>query len=150
MQLRSCRLPPPLNVTIQPVSHGLFNTSPFDSHLSRICTFVAENQRGCAAMFRNKGVCSIIIPHAKIFSIAGSPNIHHLPMAELALAVVPLCVTAIQGTAFVRKKLKLLRHHDKEIKRLRKKFITQTIIFLDECQLLLQEILEPGVAAECE
>ncbi|EMR63244.1 hypothetical protein UCREL1_9814 [Eutypa lata UCREL1] len=69
-------------------------------------------------------------------------------MAELALAIVPLCATAIQGAAFIRKRLKILRHHDKEIKRLRKKFISQTDIFLDECQLLLQEILEPEVAAE--
>lgn len=54
------------------------------------------------------------------------------------------------GRCFYQEKVEILRHHDKEIKRLRKKFISQTDIFLDECQLLLQEILEPEVAAECE
>lgn len=93
---------------------------------------------------------SIFFRHAKVFSIAIFLYTHNLPMAELALAIVPLCATAIQGAAFIRKRLKILRHHDKEIKRLRKKFISQTDIFLDECQLLLQEILEPEVAAECE
>jgi len=63
-------------------------------------------------------------------------------MAELALAIAPLCFTAVKGISFVRQKLKILRHHDGEIKRLRKKFIAQTDIFLDECQLLLQEFLD--------
>ncbi|RYP46405.1 hypothetical protein DL768_007372 [Monosporascus sp. mg162] len=67
-------------------------------------------------------------------------------MAELALAIVPVCISAIGGADFVRKRLKILRHHDKEIKRLRKKFASQTDIFLDECQLLLQEILDPKEA----
>ncbi|KAK7751750.1 hypothetical protein SLS62_006235 [Diatrype stigma] len=67
-------------------------------------------------------------------------------MAELALAIVPLCIGAIKGADIVRKKLKILRHHDKEMRRLRKKFTAQNDIFLDECQLLLQEILDPKEA----
>lgn len=67
-------------------------------------------------------------------------------MAELALAIIPLCLGAMKGIGTVREKLNLLRHHSSEIKRLRKKFKTQTCIFLDECQLLLQKILDPKEA----
>lgn len=67
-------------------------------------------------------------------------------MAELALAIIPLCLGAIKGIGIVRKKLKVLRHHDSEMKRLRKKFNAQTDIFLDEWQLLLQEVLDPEQA----
>ncbi|KAL7621499.1 hypothetical protein AAE478_008823 [Parahypoxylon ruwenzoriense] len=67
-------------------------------------------------------------------------------MAELALAIVPLCFTAIKGIRIARRKLGILRHHDSEIKRLRKKFTAQADIFLDECQLLFQEFLDPKEA----
>ncbi|KAI9146995.1 Short chain dehydrogenase virK [Paramyrothecium foliicola] len=63
-------------------------------------------------------------------------------MAELALAIAPLCLSAIAGINFARKKFKIFRHHDKEIKRLRKKFTAQADIFLDECQLLFQDFLD--------
>lgn len=67
-------------------------------------------------------------------------------MAELALAIVPLCLSALKGIHVVHKKLKILRHHGKEIKRLRTRFSSQTEIFLDECQLLFQELLGPEEA----
>ncbi|ORY63868.1 uncharacterized protein BCR38DRAFT_485015 [Pseudomassariella vexata] len=67
-------------------------------------------------------------------------------MAELALAIAPLCLSAIKGIDVARKKLKILRNRDKEVKRLRKKFKLQTEVFLDECQLLLQEFLDPEEA----
>ncbi|KAI0163680.1 hypothetical protein BJ166DRAFT_526921 [Pestalotiopsis sp. NC0098] len=67
-------------------------------------------------------------------------------MAELALAILPLCFSAVKGIIIAKKKLKILRHHQKEIKRLRKKFNSQTDIFLDECQLLFQEFLSPQEA----
>ena len=67
-------------------------------------------------------------------------------MAELALAIAPICLSAIAGINIARKKLKILRHHGKEIKRLRKKFTAQTDIFLDECQLLFQDFLDPNEA----
>ncbi|KAI1500656.1 hypothetical protein F5X99DRAFT_385548 [Biscogniauxia marginata] len=67
-------------------------------------------------------------------------------MAELALAILPLCLTAIKGIGVAKKKLKILRHHDSEMKRLRKKFTAQIDIFLDECQLLFQEFLDPKEA----
>lgn len=63
-------------------------------------------------------------------------------MSELALAIIPLCLGAVKGINAVRKKLKVLRHHASEVKRLRKKFASETDIFLDECQLLFQEFLE--------
>ncbi|KAF3012668.1 hypothetical protein E8E14_011420 [Neopestalotiopsis sp. 37M] len=67
-------------------------------------------------------------------------------MAELALAILPLCFGAVKGIVIAKKKLKILRHHHKEIKRLRKRFNSQTDIFLDECQLLFQEFLSPQEA----
>ncbi|KAI0602748.1 hypothetical protein F4775DRAFT_535501 [Biscogniauxia sp. FL1348] len=67
-------------------------------------------------------------------------------MAEIALAIVPICFGAIKGISIAKKKLKILRHHDSEIKRLRKKFTAQVDIFLDECQLLFQEFLDPKEA----
>lgn len=67
-------------------------------------------------------------------------------MAELALAILPLCFSAVKGIIIAKKKLKILRHNQKEIKRLRKKFNSQTDIFLDECQLLFQEFLSPQEA----
>lgn len=63
-------------------------------------------------------------------------------MAELALAVIPLCMSALKGIRLIHKKLKILRHRDKEIKRLRTRFTSQTDIFLDECQLLFQGFLD--------
>lgn len=62
-------------------------------------------------------------------------------MAELALAIVPLCLGAVKGINAAGKKLRVLRHYASEIKRLRKKFESETDIFLDECQLLFQEFL---------
>ncbi|KAK8863006.1 hypothetical protein PGQ11_009241 [Apiospora arundinis] len=69
-------------------------------------------------------------------------------MAELALAIVPLCFAAIKGTRVVLKRLKILRQHNIEIKRLQKKFRTQTDNFLDECQTFLQELLDDYDLAE--
>ncbi|KAK8060008.1 hypothetical protein PG996_009938 [Apiospora saccharicola] len=62
-------------------------------------------------------------------------------MAELALAILPLCIGAIKGIAVARKKLKVLKHHDNETKRLQKKFRSQSAVFLDEMQLLLQDVV---------
>ena len=62
-------------------------------------------------------------------------------MAELALAILPLCIGTIKGIAVARKKLKVLKHHDSEAKRLQKRFQLQSDIFLDEMQLLLQEVV---------
>lgn len=53
-------------------------------------------------------------------------------MAELALAIVPLCLTAIKGIIITKRKLKLLLNHNQEIRRLRKKFTIQAATFLDE------------------
>lgn len=67
-------------------------------------------------------------------------------MADLALAIVPLCLSALKGIHVVHKKLKILRHHAKELKGLRTKFSIQKDIFRDECQLLFQELLGPEEA----
>lgn len=64
-------------------------------------------------------------------------------MADLALAIVPLCLSALKGIHVVHNKLRILRHHGKEIKRLRTQFRTQREIFLAECELLFLELLGP-------
>ncbi|KAK7949034.1 uncharacterized protein PG986_009920 [Apiospora aurea] len=69
-------------------------------------------------------------------------------MAELGLAIAPLCIGAIKGTCVVLKRLKVLRHRNEEIKRLQKKFRTQTDNFLDECESFFQELLDDGDLAE--
>ncbi|KAK6859523.1 hypothetical protein PG995_003159 [Apiospora arundinis] len=62
---------------------------------------------------------------------------------SLALGIAPLCLTAIKGFTIARSKFHLLRHHKRELKRLKTTFVTQTHIFLDECHLLLQEVIDP-------
>lgn len=62
---------------------------------------------------------------------------------SLALGIAPLCLTAIKGFAIARSKFHLLRHHKRELKRLKTTFVTQTHIFHDECHLLLQEVIDP-------
>ncbi|KAK6821205.1 hypothetical protein PG987_015605 [Apiospora arundinis] len=61
---------------------------------------------------------------------------------SLALGIAPLCLTAIKGFTIARSKFHLLRHHKRELKRLKTTFVTQTHIFLDECHLL-QEVIDP-------
>ncbi|KEY74654.1 hypothetical protein S7711_08421 [Stachybotrys chartarum IBT 7711] len=62
---------------------------------------------------------------------------------SIALGVAPLCVGAIKGIKAAKTKLKTLRQHNSELKTLRKKFTKETHIFLDECHLLLQEVVDP-------
>ncbi|KAK7962789.1 uncharacterized protein PG986_003614 [Apiospora aurea] len=62
---------------------------------------------------------------------------------SLALGIAPLCLTAIKGFTLARSTIRLLRHHKRELKRLKTAFVTQTHIFLDECHLLLQEVIDP-------
>ncbi|KAK8086395.1 hypothetical protein PG994_001369 [Apiospora phragmitis] len=79
-------------------------------------------------------------------------------MAELALAIVPLCIATIKGGKVVLKRLEGLRQHNKEIKRPRKLFgcqregtvtlrqIIQIEVFLDECEFILQQFLDIDLA----
>lgn len=46
-----------------------------------------------------------------------------------------------QGIGVARKKLKILKQRDSETKRLQKKFRAQSAVFLDEMQLLLQDVV---------
>jgi len=57
---------------------------------------------------------------------------------SIALGVAPLCLSALKGTKFLKKKIHLLRGYSKEVSRFRKRFRTQAGIFLDEAQLLLR------------
>ena len=60
---------------------------------------------------------------------------------SLSLAIAPLCLSAVVGAKYARKKLRLLRgYKDKQASRLRKRLKTQISLFLDECQLLLQDV----------
>lgn len=66
-------------------------------------------------------------------------------MAELALAVVPLCLSAVKGLSLAEKsfkKLRKLRRFRHEIDTRKIEFTTQKEFFLDECQLLLQHFLD--------
>lgn len=58
---------------------------------------------------------------------------------SLALGIAPLCVGALKGAKHARSKIKLLKNHDREVSRLRKRLRTQMSIFQDETQLLLQD-----------
>lgn len=64
-------------------------------------------------------------------------------MAELGLAIVPLCLAAIKGSSVLGRKLPSVFRHSREIKRLRKKLKIETEIFKDECEFLLGELIEP-------
>jgi len=59
---------------------------------------------------------------------------------SISLGVVPLCLSAIKGVKVVKGKIKLLRHHSRDTARFRKRFRTQVSVFLDEFQLLLQDV----------
>ncbi|KAK7937955.1 uncharacterized protein PG986_014823 [Apiospora aurea] len=58
-------------------------------------------------------------------------------MAELALAVIPLCLGAIKGINTVRKKLKLLRHHDSEL-------LLQEVLGPKQAEALIENTDDPG------
>ncbi len=67
---------------------------------------------------------------------------------SLALGIAPLCVGALKGAKHAKSKIKLLKHHHREVSRFRKKFRTQVSIFQDESQLLLQNAgVDPDLAA---
>ncbi|ETS76402.1 hypothetical protein PFICI_11789 [Pestalotiopsis fici W106-1] len=63
---------------------------------------------------------------------------------SLILGITPLCISAIKGIKAAKATLKTLRHSKSELKRIRKKFTKETHVFLDECHLLLQEIVDPA------
>ncbi|KAI1427617.1 hypothetical protein F5Y12DRAFT_142556 [Xylaria sp. FL1777] len=62
---------------------------------------------------------------------------------SLALGIAPLVLSAVKGLKAVRSRFKILRGHDRELRRLRRSFTTQAHIFLDECHLLLQQVADP-------
>lgn len=68
---------------------------------------------------------------------------------SLALGIAPLCIGALKGAKHAKSKIKLLKHHSREVSRLRKRLKTQMSIFRDESQLLLQDAgVDPNFAAE--
>ncbi|KAH7324394.1 hypothetical protein B0I35DRAFT_424073 [Stachybotrys elegans] len=62
---------------------------------------------------------------------------------SIALGVAPLLVGAIKGIKVAKAHLKTFRRYSSELRILRKKFAKETHIFLDECHLLLQEVIDP-------
>jgi hypothetical protein len=58
---------------------------------------------------------------------------------SLALGIAPLAIGALKGAKHLRSKVKLLKNHDREVSRFRKKLRTQMLIFRDEYQLLLRD-----------
>ncbi|KAK4144172.1 uncharacterized protein C8A04DRAFT_28074 [Dichotomopilus funicola] len=68
---------------------------------------------------------------------------------SLGLGIAPLCISALKGAKHTKSKIKLLRHHSREISRFRKKLRIQVSIFRDDSQLLLQDAgIDPDLAAE--
>jgi hypothetical protein len=68
---------------------------------------------------------------------------------SLALGIAPLCLGALKGAKHAKSKIKLLRCHDRELSRFRKRLRTQMSIFRDESQLLVQDAgINPDLAAE--
>lgn len=53
---------------------------------------------------------------------------------EVALAIVPICLSALNGISILRAKFHILRHHPREVKRVRKSFDIQVGNFQDELQ----------------
>jgi hypothetical protein len=68
---------------------------------------------------------------------------------SLTLGIAPLCIGALKGAKHAKSKIKLLKHHSREVSRLRKRLKTQMSIFRDESQLLLQDAgVDPDSAAQ--
>ncbi|KAI1143644.1 hypothetical protein F5Y05DRAFT_2035 [Hypoxylon sp. FL0543] len=65
---------------------------------------------------------------------------------SLTLGIAPLCLTAIKGLTRLSSKLKVFRHHRKEIRRIRKKLRIQQDWFRDEWHLLLLQIIDAHLA----
>ncbi|OTB00148.1 hypothetical protein M426DRAFT_244199 [Hypoxylon sp. CI-4A] len=61
---------------------------------------------------------------------------------SIALGVVPLFLTAMKGFVSLRSTLKLIHHHHKEVKHMRRRLKTQGACFRDELRLLLQELYD--------
>ncbi|OTA61834.1 hypothetical protein K449DRAFT_434155 [Hypoxylon sp. EC38] len=66
---------------------------------------------------------------------------------SLALGIAPICISAIKGLSLLSSKLKVFRHHSKEIKQIRKKLKIQGGWFQDEIHLLLLKLVDAQVVA---
>ncbi|KAK4097772.1 hypothetical protein N658DRAFT_261043 [Parathielavia hyrcaniae] len=68
---------------------------------------------------------------------------------SLGLGIAPLVIAALKGAKHTKSKIKLVKHHRKELSRVRRRFRTQVSIFRDGCQLLLRHAgVPPDVAAQ--
>ncbi|KAK1757303.1 hypothetical protein QBC47DRAFT_375640 [Echria macrotheca] len=67
-------------------------------------------------------------------------------MAELALAIVPIFLSAVKGFSILREKTHVLRHYHKEIKRLRDKVEVQSRNFSGEVHQLIIDTLDDHTA----
>jgi hypothetical protein len=60
-------------------------------------------------------------------------------MAEVALAIVPICFSALAGIKILKAKMKILRRHDREVECVRRKVRVQSCNFQDQlCRLLIE------------
>lgn len=62
---------------------------------------------------------------------------------SLVLSIAPLLLSAVKGFKAVRSMFKILCSHDRVLRRLRRRFAIQSHVFLDECHLLLQQVVGP-------
>lgn len=69
-------------------------------------------------------------------------------MAEVALAIVPICLSALNGISILRAKFHILRHHHREVERVQQTFDIQVGIFQDELQRVFVNSCEARGAVE--
>jgi len=68
---------------------------------------------------------------------------------SLSLGIAPLCLGALKGAKRARSKIKLMKNHNREVARFRKRLRTQMSIFRDESELLLRDAgVETRLAAD--
>jgi len=68
---------------------------------------------------------------------------------SLALGIAPLFLGALKGSKVLKRKIKQMRNHDREISRFRKQLKNQMSIFQDESHILLKNAgIDPDLVRE--
>jgi hypothetical protein len=62
--------------------------------------------------------------------------------ASLFLGVLPVVIEAVKSYQTVREKIRVFRHYSREVKRVQKEFRVREQMFLNECRLLLQLVVD--------
>jgi len=65
---------------------------------------------------------------------------------SIALGVLPICLSALQGLSVLRAKIKLLRQYGRHVSSFRNRLDAQSGYFEDEVQFILREVVEAKTA----